>query len=370
MLQALFNGLDKVRSWKVDPYLILGMAAGYALLLVFLFIRARRNYLSLPELVARPAQEQAADCMVVIPARNEADVIGRAVRSLPPDSVIVVDDASTDTTVAEAEKAGAGVLRAPRMARGVFGKPNACLAGAHAITSKWILFADADTWYEQGMLESLIHAAEVNDLSFLSVHLDQQTDSFAEHLIAPYMQALFFSGMDPRTCPEGVFYGQCLLVRRAAHEFIGGHGAGLTFLVDDVKLALLAQRHRMNFGTARTSKLGHASSHKAWDGLWEGIRRNSYRFVLIPNWHGIVLLTTAFIATLWLPFIVLLAAFGWLPAALVLALLPILLLLPWYKNLFRSSLAPLAIYAILPILANALVGVLSTTHVQWKDREI
>jgi len=370
MLQLVFNGLDKVQSWNLDPTLSVGIALGYALLFLLIFVQARRNYSSLPELPVRPAQQEPLDCMVVIPARNEAGLIGRAVRSLPADSVIVVDDASTDTTVAEAEEAGAGVLRAPRLPKGTFGKPHACMTGARAITTKWVLYADADTWYEKGMLESAIHAAEVNDLSFLSVHLDQETNSFAEHVIAPYMQALFFSGISPRACPEGAFYGQCVLVRRAAHEFIGGHATGLTFLVDDVKLALLAQRHRMQFGTARTSKLGHASAHPGWDGLWEGIHRNSYRFVLIPNWHGILLLSTAFLAALWLPLVLFLAVFGWLPAALVLAFLPPLVLLPWYGSIARAVLAPLAIYAILPILGNALLGVVTTTHVPWKGREV
>ena len=40
--------------------------------------------------------------------------IGAAVRSLPPDSVIVVDDFSEDKTAEEARDAGAGVLPAPQ----------------------------------------------------------------------------------------------------------------------------------------------------------------------------------------------------------------------------------------------------------------
>jgi GT2 family glycosyltransferase len=368
MIQLMFDGLDRVRSWRIDPAVIVGIAAVYALLWIVLLVMARRNYLSLPELVARPAQTQAPDCMVVIPARNEEGMIGRAVQSLPADSVIVVDDASTDGTVAEAEKAGAGVVRAPKLPKGAWGKPHACMVGARAITTRWILYADADTWYEKGMLESAIHAAEVNDLSFLSVHLAQETGSLAEHVLAPYMQALFFSGINPRTCPEGAFYGQCVLVHREAHEFIGGPGAGLNFLVDDVKLALLAQRHRMKFGTARTSVLGHASAHRGWGGLREGIRRNSYRFVLISNRHGLLLALTALLAALWLPMVLLLASFS-LPAAVGLAILPVLLLLPWYGPA-RAVLAPLAFYAILPILGNALWGVMTTTHVEWKGREI
>ncbi len=368
MIQFLFNALDRVRNLDLDPMVVYVLAGIYAVLLVTLLGRAWQNFRTLPELPVRSAQTSSPDCMVVIPARNEQGFVGQAVQSLPPDSVIVVDDASTDGTVKEAEEAGAGVLRAPKLPKGAYGKPHACMIGARAITSKWILFADADTWYEKGIIESAIHAAEVNELSFLSIHLDIATNSIAEHAIAPLMQALFFAGIAPRESPEGVFNGQCVLVRRTAHEFIGGYGNTLSFMVDDVKLALLAQRHRMQFGTARTS-LGHAYSHRGWGGLWEGIRRNSYRFVLIPSSHGLWLLLTAGVAAAWLPLSLFLAATGYWPLAVAVALLPVLLLLPWYRNL-RILLAPIAIYAILPILVNAFLGVVTTTHVQWKGRAV
>ena len=98
---------------------------------------------------AVPAGETPPDCMVVIPARNEEGVVGDAVKSFPPDTVIVVDDRSTDRTAEEAREAGAGVLEAPPLAKGALGKANACMAGARILTSRWILFADADTRYQK-----------------------------------------------------------------------------------------------------------------------------------------------------------------------------------------------------------------------------
>jgi hypothetical protein len=80
-------------------------------------------------------------------------------------------------------------------------------------------------------------------------------------------------------------------------------------------------------------------------------------------------MTTAAVAALWLPLALVLAATGWWLTALAVALWPALLLSPWY-GIARAPLAPFAVYAILPILANALIGVLSTTHVPWKGREV
>src|SRR5579885_3402457 len=131
-----------------------------SLVLLYLTVRSRLNFLGIPEIPVKKAGEALPDCMVVIPARNEASNIGRAVKSLPHDTVIVVDDGSEDDTAPLARAAGAGVIRAPKLPKAVIGKSFACAEGAKVITSKWILFTDADTWFERDFLESAIAAAE------------------------------------------------------------------------------------------------------------------------------------------------------------------------------------------------------------------
>ena len=88
--------------------------------------------------------------IVVIPAFNEARAIGRVIGDLPAgwaDEVVVVNNASTDETEANARAAGATVLREPRRGYG-----RACLAGiahANARFAAWgapgvIVFLDGD----------------------------------------------------------------------------------------------------------------------------------------------------------------------------------------------------------------------------------
>jgi glycosyltransferase involved in cell wall biosynthesis len=135
--------------------------------------------------------------MVVIPARNEEDVIERAVSSLPHDTVIVVDDGSTDATSDRARKAGAGVLPAPDLPRNTYGKSNACIAGARPLRSKWVLFADADTWFEPKFLEAAVALGEAANLTFLSIYLQPDAATTLGKLMVPYAFSLSFPALVP-----------------------------------------------------------------------------------------------------------------------------------------------------------------------------
>jgi chlorobactene glucosyltransferase len=210
------------------PYLLepgILAAIVFAVVTSVLFLRARKHYLALPLLPVAPEGDRPPDCMVVIPARNEEGIVGAAVKSFPPDSVIVVDDHSTDATAEEARETGAGVLNAPPPVEGASGKASACMAGARILESRWILFADADTRYKKGFLESAVQYAEASGLALLSVHLTPRPRSIADHMIGPYAAALFFSGASPQRDPAAMFNGQCILARRDAYEFLGGHTA-------------------------------------------------------------------------------------------------------------------------------------------------
>ena len=96
----------------------------------------------------------------VIPALNEEGVVGATVRSIPVEQlraqgldveVIVVDNASTDDTAAEARQAGATVVREERRGYG-----NAYIAGLRAATGDIVVMSDADGTYPVEDTRSLI----------------------------------------------------------------------------------------------------------------------------------------------------------------------------------------------------------------------
>jgi 4,4'-diaponeurosporenoate glycosyltransferase len=344
------------------------VALSCAVLLSLLLINARRNLLALPVL-SRLSSPRPADCMVVIPARDEEDVIARAVRSLPPDSVIVVDDGSSDRTARVAREAGAGVLSAGPLPRGGNPKSNACAAGAATLTSKWILFADADTWFEQGFIDAAVAACEQNGASFLSVYPQIEPHGALEHMLEPYLAALYFAGTNPKSIPAGAFCGHVVLARRETYEFLGGHRALLRESVDDVRMARLAERHRVAYALARAPRLAHVRMYKGVTGIWSGLERQAIRLQMASPLRAVSPLLTALAGVAWGPVLVWLVLEQNLVAAAGLALLPIALLWPWYRGP-RAILGPFAFYLVLPFLLRAMLTGLTGRAVLWKGRKV
>ncbi len=308
--------------------------------------------------------------MVVIPARNEAPLVARAVRSLPPDTVIVVDDHSEDKTAELARDAGAGVVPAPPLPPRNLGKPSACASGAQVLSSRWILFADADTHFAPGFLPAVVATAETSGLSLLSLLLEPEYETLAERILAPYARALFFCGVNPHRSPKAAFSGQCVLARRDAYVFMGGHGAVASQLCEDVRLAGLAERHRLKYAIAHGNRLGYARMYPGWSGIAGGIERHAFRFTLVNPALGLSIIAATLLSALWLPEIIWLLRGRHGIVAIWFVLVPFALLRPWYGSWRKALAAPLAIYGLLPVILRAAVSAARGKRIVWKGRTI
>ncbi len=106
---------------------------------------------------------EARDVTVVIPAFNEARGIAQTVAGLKPQGfaeILVVDDGSTDDTAAQAEGAGARVVRHP------YNKGNgaAVKTGVREASSPVLLLMDADTQHDPAEALKLIAPIGIYDL--------------------------------------------------------------------------------------------------------------------------------------------------------------------------------------------------------------
>jgi hopene-associated glycosyltransferase HpnB len=191
----------------------------------------------------------AVSITAVIPARDEAELIGRAVSSLKAQSlagtlrVVVADDQSEDDTTSAARAAGADLVVSvvPRPF-GWKGKLWTVASGIQAAAApEFFLLTDADIEYgSSNAIASLIAKTESGyDLVSVMVHL--RTQSPAEKLLIPAFVYFFFKLYPPawvasrgRTAAAA---GGCMLIRREILERIGGIESIRSALIDDCALA-------------------------------------------------------------------------------------------------------------------------------------
>jgi cellulose synthase/poly-beta-1,6-N-acetylglucosamine synthase-like glycosyltransferase len=357
-----------------DPNVLLSLAGACAVLMVLIGWFSRRNYLGLPELPVA-SEADLSGLSVIIPARNEAANIERAVSGLRQARVLVVDDHSSDGTRELAAKAGAEVMTAPPLQRHWRGKPNACWAGAQATNGKWLLFADADTWYEPRFLPSLLAYATRRELNVATVFPRQVCLRWFERLLLPYAFGLYFAGVNPRAVnnpasQEALANGQSLLFRRDAYNFIGGHRSVMGSVIEDVELARRVKRHRMNVAVMRAEHLASVRMYDSFGALWRGFEKNSFRFLRANPATGVLVMLASIVMASWLPLVLLLGVNGLWTAFAVLLLMPAVAWHGWYGGFRRALAAPLAIYLFQAIAVSAMAKSIFGMTTKWKGRDV
>ena len=219
---------------------------------------------------------------VVVPARDEAEAVGDAVRSLVaqdypgPFQVFVVDDHSSDETAAVAREAGAAVIAARPLPPGWAGKVWAMSEGvraAEALRPGFYLFTDADIVHPPHNLSGLLAKAETGfDMVSLMVRL--RCRSLAERALVPAFVYFFFQLYpparirDPKSRTAGAA-GGCMLVRAATLERAGGLQAIAGERIDDCALAarLQAAGGRLWLGASHATR-----STRAYPGFGDILR--------------------------------------------------------------------------------------------------
>jgi hopene-associated glycosyltransferase HpnB len=192
----------------------------------------------------------APSVTAVVPARNEADVVGCSVASLAAQryagewNVILVDDASQDGTADIARQAAPGlrVISAPPLPPGWTGKMWAVAEGVRAADSDYLLLTDADIVHPPEHVAALVARAQEGGYDMVSYMVRLHCRWLAEQALIPAFVFFFFLLYppawirDPRRRTAGAA-GGCILIRRAALERIGGMARIAGELIDDCALA-------------------------------------------------------------------------------------------------------------------------------------
>ena len=236
------------------------------------------------------------EVVAVIPARNEADVIGESMAGLLAQdypgkfTAILVDDNSSDGTGNVAERIGGDrhrlkVVRNDALPQGWTGKLWAVHRGLSeaeqlAPEAKYVLLTDADILHEKSSLRHLVARAEQGHLKLVSLMARLKTVTMAEKALIPayifFFQKLYpFSWVnDPKHKVAGAA-GGCMLVERAALQEIGGIGAIRDRLIDDCALGK-AMKAKGPVWLGLANDVVSLRGYPRWGDAWMLIARSAF----------------------------------------------------------------------------------------------
>ncbi len=247
---------------------------------------------------------------VIVPARNEADVLRSCLQSLLIQSeqgfvlaedweILVVDDGSTDATRSIALELGVTVLDPEPLKKRWTGKANAVWTAARVAQGEWLLFTDADTVHEPGDLRRALHEAEHARVAMLSYSPRQVVTGFWQRALMPLVFSELATVYPPAKVSDpgsrlAAANGQFLMVERDAYFHVGGHATVSSSLLEDVDLASLLKRRKYALRFRYAPDALSTRMYRSFGGMVEGWTKNLARLfpnpVMMALWRGLDLL--------------------------------------------------------------------------------
>jgi chlorobactene glucosyltransferase len=261
-------------------------------ILIVIAVQSIINVFALPRLVpARPEQVPGVPLVsVLIPARNEADVIGETLQMLQQQTcqqfeIIVLDDNSTDATALIAARFAEHderirVISGQPLPPGWLGKNWACQQLASSARGDLLLFVDADTRWQPEAISALIRHQQKQKADLLTIWPTQITATWAERLIVPLMNFVVLSYLPVLMVHHSPFSlfaaanGQCMLWKADAYRALGGHRVVAAEVLEDVKMARLAKRAGYKLRMADGNTMIACRMYKNWESVRNGFAKN------------------------------------------------------------------------------------------------
>jgi len=307
------------------PILVTNLLALLVLVIWLYLVFLRGNFWRLEEDNLEPKPlEKWPRIVAIVPARNEAATIARAVTTLlgqeyPGDfSIIVVDDQSDDGTAALARKAAEETGATPRITvrsaaelpLGWTGKLWALNEGISTTSGKapdFFWFTDADIVHAPDTLRRLVTRAETESLDLASLMVLLQAKTFPEKLLIPPFLYFFLMLYPPRWIADpqkrtAGAAGGCILLRRSALERIGGLASIRNEVIDDCALARAVKKTggKLWMGVTRTSI--SLREYKTFAEIRDLIARTAFTQLRYSSLLLVATLLGLFV-TYWLPWI-------------------------------------------------------------------
>jgi hypothetical protein len=232
---------------------------------------------------------------VIIPARDEGEVISKCIESLlvqthSNQEIIVVDDSSTDNTrdvVSSLAKKDSRVrlVSAGSKPEGWVGKSWPCWKGYEHSSGSYLLFIDADSALGQSTVELSLRYGVEKKFDMLSLSPKVEMVGLAARAVLPLISGAInllypMHKVNDKKSKRVYVFGTFVLVRRSTYEAIRGHETVKEELVEDAAIARVTKEAgfalRIERGSEFLSTLWESDSRSIYHGL-ERITSSSVR---------------------------------------------------------------------------------------------
>ncbi|MFI0896134.1 glycosyltransferase [Streptomyces sp. NPDC020983] len=255
-----------------------------------------RTDVRLPRAAAEPGRWPAV--AVVVPARDEAEVLGTSLPSLLAQDypgraeVFLVDDGSTDGTGDLARELASRHGGLPLTVSSP-GEPPAGWTGKlwavrHGIAlarertgAEYLLLTDADIAHRPDSLRALVTAATGADLDMVSLMARLRVETGWERLIVPafvyfFAQLYPFRWINRHRSRTAAAAGGCVLIRSAAVDAAGVPDSIRQSVIDDVALSRAVKRSGGRIWLGLAERVDSVRPYPHLGELWRMIARSAY----------------------------------------------------------------------------------------------
>ncbi|WP_428099080.1 glycosyltransferase [Candidatus Rariloculus sp.] len=336
------------------------------------------------------------DVAVLIPARNEADIIETTLDALarqgPGLTVYVIDDESTDATAALCRRAADRLRlpakdRFPLMVVLIAGQPLPAdwsgklwtlQQGLEHASRPYTVLLDADITLDAHVLPSLLGFARDEAISLVSIMATLRCRGFWERLLVPpfifFFKLLYpFARVNAERSTTAAAAGGCILIETRVLRSIGGFKPIRGALIDDCALAAEVKRRGQRIWLGLSRAVTSRRPYPELAHFWRMVSRTAFtqlRYSLV-----LLLATTALMAVMFLGPVAALVNFS-STLSMTLGGLGLAAMAAAYTPVVRFYRLPVSWALTLPVAATLLlamtwssaIGCWRGTRARWKNR--
>lgn len=203
---------------------------------------------------------------VIIPARNEEQMIGNCLESIVGQThknleIIVVDDMSTDNThdfmtSYSAKHNSVRPVSAGEKPPGWVGKSWPCWRGYQESNGDYLLFVDADSTLAASSIETSLNYVVSKNIDMFSLSPRVKMHGIVARAVLPLISGAInllypMLKVNDKRSDRAYVFGTFVLVKRTVYEAIGGHEKVKNEIVEDAAIARAAKSAGYNLRIER-----------------------------------------------------------------------------------------------------------------------